>query len=545
MAQKANVPFNVTILELTPQKLQGLKPVKVLDIFDGMSNNFHEDGLFSNSIFGKVGDPRRNARFSYIDIKLPIFHPILFRALTDLKKLYLDIIESKSYAIWNPIIKDFERSNPIDGNTGFYFFLSHWEEINFTRNRSVEREHNILLVEKYRKIALTSKVIVIPAGMRDVEVGADGRTRRDEINDFYTTFISVSNTITTSAVALSPEILNNARVKLQNNFNGLYAMIENMIKGKKKLFLGGWASRRIQNGTRNVITAQVTNNKFLNGPGSIGYNNTVMGLYQAMKGALPITKFHIRNSFIGEVFVSENQAPLLINAKTLELEPTVISNTLYSRWTTDEGIDKLITSFSEESIRHKPIMLEGHYLALVYRGEGAFKTFRVFRDINEVPEWVNKAKEITPITYCEFFYYCLYKVLNTLPVFITRYPIAGTGSIYPSITYIKTTVKGDFRKRLDDDWRPLPDSEVAYQFPITGAAFVNSFSPASSRLAGLVADFDGDTGSANFTYADESVTEVTRFLNTKKAYVGTDGKFTSSIDVSTVALVMHNLTRPD
>lgn len=56
---------------------------------------------------------------------------------------------------------------------------------------------------------------------------------------------------------------------------------------------------------------------------------------------------------------------------------------------------------------------------------------------------------------------------------------------------------------------------------------------------------DGDTMSANVTYSDESITEVNSYLTKKRAYIGTDGEFTSSIDVSTVALVMHNLTGYD
>ena len=51
--------------------------------------------------------------------------------------------------------------------------------------------------------------------------------------------------------------------------------------------------------------------------------------------------------------------------------------------------------------------------------------------------------------------------------------------------------------------------------------------------------------SLNVTYSDESISEVNSYLTKKRAYVGTDGEFTASIDVSTVALVMHNLTGYD
>jgi hypothetical protein len=37
MAAPLDIPFNLTLLELTPAKLQHLRPVKVLDSFDELS----------------------------------------------------------------------------------------------------------------------------------------------------------------------------------------------------------------------------------------------------------------------------------------------------------------------------------------------------------------------------------------------------------------------------------------------------------------------------------------------------------------------------
>jgi hypothetical protein len=115
------------------------------------------------------------------------------------------------------------------------------------------------------------------------------------------------------------------------------------------------------------------------------------------------------------------------------------------------------------------------------------------------------------------------------------------GSIYPSKIYMKTTIKSEQRRELDDMWTPLGDDHIAYEFP-TGKPYVNSLVPHSARLAGLTADFDGDMVSGNATYTDESVTEVNDFLGKKRAYVGTSGEFVASTNVDTVKLVFHNLT---
>lgn len=541
MVQRVSVPFNVSLLSLTPQRLSSLRPVTSLDILDGLTNNFAEDGLYSTSIFGKVGDIRRSKRFSYIDIKVTIFHPVIYRALVSMKKIYAGIMAGTVYAVWNNEIKDFEKSDAVDGSTGFQFFVSKWESIGFAETKSVVREQFIALIKKYKTVAMSDKIVVMPAGLRDAELLPDDRIQKDEINDHYSRILSISNTVSESAVKGNPEILDTARQKLQQEFNALYENIENRIQGKKKLLLGKWASRRVMNGTRNVITAMDTSSPYLGGAGAPKFNNTVIGLYQMMKAALPVSIYELKNGFLSEVFTGPDQPVRLINKTTLKSESVHLKTDYFNRFMTDEGLEKVITSFSSEGIRHKPLEIDGKYVGLIYKGPD--NTYRLLHDIDEVISTRDK-KDVYPVTLCELLYLSVQKRLNKLPLFFTRYPITGTGSIYPSIAYVKTTVLSESRKQLSESWEPMTDDDVAHEFPVTGAAFISSLVPHSARLSGLTADFDGDTASANVTYSDESVQEVTKLLTMKKAYVGTDGNFLASTAVSTVELVMHNLTGP-
>ena len=137
------------IMNITPNLLKMLKPVKVLDIYDGGSDNFHEDGLFSTSIFGRVGDEARDLRFSYIHTGIEVLHPLVFRNVSKLKKFYADIIKGNAYALFDDTIKDFVPSDAIDGETGYNFFLSYWDRIVFQRNDSKQRNARIDFLEKY------------------------------------------------------------------------------------------------------------------------------------------------------------------------------------------------------------------------------------------------------------------------------------------------------------------------------------------------------------------------------------------------------------
>lgn len=536
---KLAVPFNVSIMHLTPEKLQGMKPVRVLDSFDNTGVNFHEDGLFSTTIFGRVGDPQRSSRFSYIDIKAPIMHPILFRAYGDLKQLYHGIMSGQEYALFSDEVGDFVRSDAINGRTGYAFFAANVSKIVFEATKSTSREHNIKLVTKYAKEAFTSKILVLPAGLRDMEQGADGRPQEDEINTLYRKLLAISNTINDAAVRQNIETINNSRWGLQQTFNAIYSMIEDMLQGKRKLIQNRWASRRIFNGTRNVITSLDASVHYLGAPGTISFTDTGIGLYQALKAILPVAIYQIKTGFLSRVFQSRETPAVLVNKKTLKKESVNLHSKYYDQYMTEEGIAKVLTMFAQEDVRHRYLELDGYYMGLIYKGPDG--TFKLIQDIGEVPEGRN-VKDVTPLTFCELLYLSVYENINRYPLYITRYPVQGMGSIYPSKMFVRTTIQVETRKELGPNWEPMDDKHIAYQFPIREGAFVNSLMPHGSRLDRLGADFDGDTCSGNALYTEDGVQEVDDYMKKASAFVDTSGKFLASTDIVTVQLVMHNLT---
>jgi len=108
--------------------------------------------------------------------------------------------------------------------------------------------------------------------------------------------------------------------------------------------------------------------------------------------------------------------------------------------------------------------------------------------------------------------------------------------------YLKPTVAVEVRKPLSDDWQVDDSKPAAYNFPITGASFVNSMSPNPARLGRLNADFDGDMCSLNAVYSEEAVAEVERLINSRNYYVDTDGKISFSVITDTVRHLIKNMT---
>lgn len=534
------LPFNIELLKLEPRHLASMRPVTSLDYYENVNKQLHDDGLFSVAIFGRVGDEARDERFSYIDLGASILHPAIFKTLCQLKGLYQGILLGTVYARWDPQLKDFVAIDELHGRTGYAFFMEHWKQIAFNRTRSPLRDVRLAVVEKYKDRAELAQVLVLPAGLRDIEMGDDGRPVVGEVNTFYRKLLAVSRTVADTHVGSDNDALNVPRASMQQAFNDAYDFFQRMLEGKKGFVQNRWGGRRVASGTRNVISAMNASSAYLGGARTPKFNDTVVGLYQLAIALLPITIFHLRTQYLDAIFgVGDGQARL-VDPKTLKGVITPISSLAFDKWTTNEGLTKVIHAYGELSSRKRPVMVDDYYMALIYRGPD--HTFRIFSDIDELPAGLSR-KDVHPITYVELLYLSGYHIWNNYYGFITRYPITGTGSTYPTSVYVKTTTEGEERKELGDDWVPLGEDFVALEFPKMALnTFVESLVLSSTRLAGLGADFDGDTASLNMVFTEEAVQKCKDYLNTRSAYVDPRGGLRASSSTLTAELVMRSMT---
>jgi hypothetical protein len=540
MSLKSDIPFNINVLVLDDKIVSRMRPVTSLDTYAGATKSFHPDGLFSSEIFGVTGTEVRKQRFSYIDLHVPIIHPTLYKALAQVRGFYLDILARREFAVWNPDTSDFDRSDVVEGRTGFEFFCEYLPRIKFPNNDTETRQQAVALLETFRDKMLMSRITVIPAGFREFEIDDNGRESANEINDFYWKLIATSNTINRSTLKNSPEAYDVQRVTMQNTVIELYELFTKMIEGKKNLFMGKFAGRKVNNGTRNVITSMNTVATELGHKRNVTINHTLVGLYQFAKSILPITLERLRNDFIDRAFTTPGAPAKLCDSVTMMTKRCMLKADSYSKWLSAEGLEKQITYYKEESIRHTPIMIEGNYLGLVYRGPDG--TFAMISGVDELPAG-HLAEHCSPITLTDLLYHALYTEAHRYYGFVTRYPITGIGSTYPSATYLKTTIKSEERRELDPTtWEPMDGNHVAYEFPVLTSSFFNSMSPHGSRLARLGADFDGDTCSWTVVYSVEACGEIRMYHKSKRAYVGTDGRFINDIGVDTIKFVLQNMT---
>lgn len=544
------LPVNLDILSLTPQQLKMIRPITSLDIFDGRGGNFHEDGLFSTSTFGRVGDPIRDRRFGYIPLKVSVFHPTLLKTILKLNNLYEGIIAGREFATFDEEKKDFIPASVIDGDTGYAFFVKHFPKLVPKRTGSSVRDVRVDKILKYQHRALVSNWLVMPAGLREADIETDGRVSMDEVNEMYQSVLMQTRNIPDNLERGTLEeiqVYDRTRYAITMKIIEIYDYIEKLLSGKRGFIQGRWASRRVFNSTRNVLSSLDTGVADLNMPNRPRFRDTVIGLNQATKNVLPKAIFYLRTSIINEIFDTASNRIELVDKNSLKSTFVEVSTLELDTWTTVEGLERVINDLGVLEKRDRPVMVNDHYLALIYVDDK--QNYKIIRSIDEVPEGWDRSF-VRPITLIELIYLSGVDHWNTFPCFVTRYPVENLYSSVPCRQYVKTTEKGELRYRLDREWKREPFEGRALEFPMIRKGEVTKYHDSTAVpvtvLAPLGADFDGDTVSTIAGYSDESMEAAERYFKTRKSLLRAGGGLAFNLSIDTLKLTLKNITgEPD
>lgn len=534
-------PLNISLLELTPSSLADVKQIRSLNTFQDYTKNFTPDGLFSTEIFGRVGDINRNYRFGFIDLNIEVLHPVIYRALTDLKNFHEGIFSSEEFAVYDSKLKEFVKSNPVDGNTGYHFFISHLDKLSFAikDTDSNKRKETLKLINKYKQTALMSKLLVLPAGLRDYELDKEGKPTEGEVNSLYRRVLSLSNQVVTSSLKQNPELQDKLRYAIQQSVNDIYDYFESLLKGKSKLIQGKVVSRNVQLSTRNVLTG--TKNEMVDlDEVKLDSRYVTYGLYQFLKATLPLSINLIRNDWLSKNFKGFNTPITVTDAKTLKAKTISFDHNYYDKYMSEKGLEKIISSFGIDGYRAKPVMIGEDYAGLVLIKDGTFRFIQCISEVN--PEDV---KLLRPITLGELLYKAVYKKAREVPVTVTRYPVESVGSIFVALTDLKSTDVGVKLKELDESLQVIDKTN---EYPLItntqdgyDAQYYSGIAISVSHLKGLSADSDGDTLSVIPLLSTESINEINQRLNTVEHYVY-DSSLIHSYDTGIISQLVSRLS---
>ena len=525
-------------------------------IWEPSTTRLHPEGLYSEDIFGEIGSPSRIVRIGYIALNTRVFVPGVFKKVTDLKGYYQDVLAGKAYAKFDPKLKDIVLCSPETpgADTGFTFFMDVFPKLVFTKTKSYARNTKVDLVNKAREanVATTDKLLVLPAGLRDLRQEGD-RYVTEDINKFYLGIMSLGNEVQSSDDPELSRLYDGVRYTIQLKCFELYKEHENFLDGKRGFVQRRYARRAIGWGTRNVCSVSNLRAASVDSPSYHKHDETVIPLFQAAKMFQPLVIHNLRQLFYGQVFDQGALNVPAINTKTFDTEYIEVAPDEITKAQSSEGMESLIQMFQNIHMRKRFVILKDikgkhYYMFLVYQKDDEIYLLRDKRDfISFMKSQKNHdvdVNNIRPLTYAEMLYLATFRATERKFAQITRYPAIELGSTYPSRVKVASTVPSKqvkFSSQYKDDY-----FIILPHYPDLNSDFQDSLVLHDSRLKGLTADFDGDTISANAIMSDEAVQECEDYLNDPRSYINPNGKFLNSVATDLTEMVIYNLTRdPD
>lgn len=515
----SKIPFNITLLDPGNNTWAGMLPVQSMAMYSPGTGDFHPQGLYSDAIFGKKGEAKRDVTESFIPLKVPIYQPLYFKELSALKGLYREILMGKGFGVWNEEKKDFERSNMIEGVTGYAAWMDKWKDLVFQQGASNKRKLRIMLLEKFRQKALTTNYLVIPAGMRDVEVDSTGRPVENDINAFYRKLLAASNTIGQAMALSNSPVMDAPRAQMTRAAESIYDHIMNIMSGKGGLLRAKFARRRVHGSTRNVISSPVLGSAVLGDNRQMDVMSTLFGVYQFVKGTEDYIIYELKHGPFRQFFEDLDRNPILVDPETLQPTMVDLKQKTRDKFGTRDGLVSFFNEFEDGNIRHRPLEIEGHYLSLVY-DDG--EVFKYFNDISKLPEGFDE-RHVRPMSIGEFLYFHCKNVVPKTRFFITRYPIADIGSIYGVRAQLKSTPNAKRLTWLSEDWQKTDEVWEEYPDVETGMPYFASMAVHPVALGPLQGDYDGDQLSATPILSDEGVEENDTLMYSKSSYLSPTG----------------------
>lgn len=531
-----------------------LKEVTSLLMYEPSSTVFHPDGLYSEQIFGQIGSPARISNLGYIDLHTEVLVPMVYRDIINLVGWYDDLMRGVQYARFDTQKKEFVMAtrDDLDADTGYTFFMSHIRECTFQRNESMTRNDTITKVEKTlsENTYSTTKMIVCPAGWRDIKVDISGHIETEAVNKLYGSLLAMAGEINldikTPAIV---SFFDTMRYNIQKKLLEIYLYFENIISGKEGVGQQHYAKRSVANGTRDVITTPTLIANSPDEPDYLKCDETLHPLYLLASAFRPLVVHQLNLLFTSQIYTFGSVNVPAINPKTLQVEYIEVTPATVTEALSTEAKQRFIQEFKELETRHLPVTVpsitgEEYYLWMVYDLGDSIYLFRSLDDLEKLLGDTGIAvdrKKIRPLTKIEMLYIATYHAVEGHFSSITRYPAIEVGSIYPTKPALASTSPSRvvaFRSQY------APDMGVIYPYyPVYGlTSYVDSIAIHPCKTTGLGADHDGDTVSSIGIYTNESTAECRQHMESAKHYVSPMLKLYDTADTNVVRFALHALT---
>ena len=493
------------------------------------------DGLLSNEIFGITKDDRTTI-FAYIDLAGEYFlHPLAYKIWSRLdSNVKLCVYEMDTF-VYDPE-KGKLKSDP-KGETGLKFLMKLIKTVDFKKTGSSKREVKINFLEKYREKLFMKDVVVIPAGMRDVNTEADGKVGVGEINKLYNAVVRDAKALQESddyGLSLNGTLRGRIQdniVKIYNWFifgrdplTGADAQASGLSR-KLGLIRRAGMKKSFDWGSRLVICTQNLRKEKLSDL-DVDLDSIGLPLAAVCANLFPYMLYWIRNWFSNRL--SDVQTLTVYNTKTKKLEQTKIDSwqTVYS----DERIKKEIGRFMHGmSNRFVPIEApimnptKGTNYYLQFKGYNVPNEDIAKKLINDQMSKESFHLNSRPLTWCDLIYMAAMEVTKDKMTLITRFPMDSYYNQFPAKIKVISTIETEPILVWNTFYKKYPKITLADINQNSSNHFVDVALPNNVRLGSIGGDFDGDTVSSKVPYSIEANDELYKAINAKIHYIGFGG----------------------
>jgi len=228
--------------------VKGMTPVTSM-VHMTKADDFNEDGLFSEKIFGPIGSKERRQTFSYIDLRAKVIHPAALRIILQLDRRVEKFLSTEESFVLNKGRLEIVETG---GVTGITEFIRLFPRIKFRGETDLrEKLIKFLDAQKKKKTLFIDKIPVIPPDLRPASKGEDGNWLIDALNDVYISVMRRASQVRTSGAGPLYDLLNYA---LQNVVMDHDNYIRTRINKKQGLIRSQMLGKRVDFSGRAVIT---------------------------------------------------------------------------------------------------------------------------------------------------------------------------------------------------------------------------------------------------------------------------------------------------
>lgn len=460
-------------------KVNNLMEVKSKRIYRS-PNVFHEDGLFSEVIFGQTPDERK-FRCGYIQLPFHVFNPDVSRSIIMKSG---GVIKKMAFAECKCNLVNGELVVANDGQySGLLDLYKIWDQIDFDKTMKTRSSHAVTILKKSpKRLIFNDKVLVIPPEMRPVGV-KNGKITKAEINTIYMQILGLKDVTAHTNVTDAYQIYN----KMQDCITKLFTYAATYTGGKTGYFQKNLLAKTPVFQARNVISAPRYNtNKCPIGVFHTGYPmQTICSLF------MPFIRFKMKQ-------LLSYSSILSIHTDKGEVKQNDIMN-IYD----DRMIADLIRIFQENP---------GSRFRVLYLDPEKKKPIKMeYMDLN-------KNERITrEFTLTDALYICMKECVIDAKriVYTVRYPIGDHLGAFFSYTHVlstNVTTRIEFRGETFE-YYPVVDPSLSHA--IVSTRFADTVVPSNSRLEAMGGDYDGDTVRSIGIWSDEATARAEKLMFSK------------------------------